>query len=57
MDHLVDQVWNRRIPSRCRYLNETTRWKVDRTGSGSCPVAETGCEDGRWIELSQDRVQ
>jgi hypothetical protein len=53
------------------------RWEVDRTGSGSCPVAdfgisgvepwgsattvldlmEIGCEDGRWMELAQDRVQ
>jgi hypothetical protein len=39
--------------------------KVDRTGSGSCPMAGsatrvfrgTGYEDGRWIELAQDRVQ
>ena len=54
---------------------------MDRTGSGSCPMAgfgtkgvetlcaaarglvgemglmETGCEDGRWIELAQDRDQ
>ena len=54
---------------------------MDRTGSGSCPMAgfgtisvdplcsvarelisemdlmEIGCEDGRWIELAQDRVQ
>jgi hypothetical protein len=35
------------------------RWKVKKVigGQNWLDASKTGCEDGRWTELPQDRVQ